>query len=120
MTLSCLQAECPPEQQGALHTGTFGFSGDLIEALEFFRLNSPNLLRVGVLIYIDKGLGDMSKFTQQEAVPFLIPVGFPLGCRGIRKQEYLGWEAGSPADCSAGRFQKHPAWPLKLAHHTKI
>lgn len=23
-SLSCLQAECPPEQQGALHTGTFG------------------------------------------------------------------------------------------------
>lgn len=69
-----------------------------------FRLNSPNPLRVYVLIYIDKGLGDMSKFTQQEAVSLLIPPVFPLGRRGIRKQEHLSWEAGGPADCSAGRF----------------
>lgn len=86
-SLSCLQAECPPEQQGALHTGTFGFSGDLIEVLEFFLLNSPSPLKVDVLIYFDKGLGlgDMSKFTQQEAMSLLIPLGFSLRCRGIRK-----------------------------------
>lgn len=100
-SLSCLQSECPPVQQGALYTGPIGdlLSVDLIGALEFFCLSfelpRPSQGRC-FDSYLQEGLGDMSKITQQEATSLLAPPGFSLGCRGIGKQECLGLGAQWP------------------------